>query len=107
MTKNNPGEYDCYAKAKPDEPMFVLLARDEAASALVLLWTMILRMKPVKDAQLDEKNRKIAEAEKCADEMIKYYFDKNIQLPISWVRAMRLLFDSVLASSEMWIENNE
>lgn len=27
-TKNNPGAFDCYANAEPDEPMFVLLARD-------------------------------------------------------------------------------
>jgi hypothetical protein len=27
-TKSNPGPFDCYAKAEPDEPMFVLLARD-------------------------------------------------------------------------------
>jgi len=26
-TKKNPGEFDCYANAGPDEPMFVLLAR--------------------------------------------------------------------------------
>ena len=24
-TKNNPGKFDCYANAKPDEPLFVLL----------------------------------------------------------------------------------
>lgn len=27
-TKNNPGKFDCYDAALPDEPMFVLLARD-------------------------------------------------------------------------------
>jgi hypothetical protein len=37
-TKNNPGEWDCYSKAEPDEPMFVLLARDESAHLLVLAW---------------------------------------------------------------------
>lgn len=37
-TKNNPGKFDCYANADPDEPMFVLLARDPLASDLVLLW---------------------------------------------------------------------
>ena len=30
-TKNNPGQFDCYRNAEPDEPMFVLLARDERA----------------------------------------------------------------------------
>lgn len=37
-TKNNPGDFDCYANAEPDEPMFVLLARDESAPWLVEAW---------------------------------------------------------------------
>lgn len=37
-TKNNPGTFDCYAKAAPDEPMFILLARDPLAPELVRLW---------------------------------------------------------------------
>ena len=37
-TKNNPGNFDCYANAAPDEPMFVLLARDPIAPILVRIW---------------------------------------------------------------------
>jgi len=37
-TKNNPGKYDCYKKALPDEPIFVLLARDPDFSAIVNEW---------------------------------------------------------------------
>jgi hypothetical protein len=37
-TKNNPGKYDCYAKAEPDEPMFILLARDTVAPKAVIYW---------------------------------------------------------------------
>ena len=37
-TKNNPSKYDCYANAKPDEPMFVLLGRDPLAGMLVRVW---------------------------------------------------------------------
>lgn len=37
-TKLNPGRFDCYANAKPDEPMFILLARDPQAPTLVRLW---------------------------------------------------------------------
>jgi len=37
-TKNNPGQFDCHAKAHPDEPLFTLLARDPAAAALVMMW---------------------------------------------------------------------
>jgi hypothetical protein len=40
-TKNNPGKYDCYANAAPDEPMFVLLGRDPCAPILVQLWALI------------------------------------------------------------------
>jgi hypothetical protein len=37
-TKANPGEYDCHAKALPDEPLFTLLARDPSAPDLVERW---------------------------------------------------------------------
>ena len=42
-TKRSPGAYDCYANAKPDEPMFVLLGRDERAPALVHAWAAVSR----------------------------------------------------------------
>lgn len=38
-TKNDPGQFDCYASAAPDEPMFILLARDPLAPILVRLWS--------------------------------------------------------------------
>ena len=61
-TKNNPGEYDCYANAEPDEPMFILLARDPDAPALVRQWAK---------ARWDrgERQEKIAEADACAKAM--------------------------------------
>ncbi|KKN41442.1 hypothetical protein LCGC14_0723130 [marine sediment metagenome] len=37
-TKNKPGKFDCYETADPDEPMFVLLARDPLDPVLVELW---------------------------------------------------------------------
>lgn len=40
-TKNNPGEFDCCKAAEPDEPTFVLLARDPAAANLVMAWAAI------------------------------------------------------------------
>jgi hypothetical protein len=39
-TKENPGRFDCHANALPDEPMFVLLARDIQAPGLVFTWAM-------------------------------------------------------------------
>jgi hypothetical protein len=40
-TKNNPGIFDCYDAAGPDEPMFVLLARDRLAAHLVSIWSKL------------------------------------------------------------------
>lgn len=37
-SKNNPSSYDCYDNAEPDEPMFVLLARDMTAPVTVAEW---------------------------------------------------------------------
>lgn len=64
-TKNNPGNYDCYANADPDEPMFVLLGRDRSAPSLVEAWA---------DARAHnspsvEEIRKIEEARACAESM--------------------------------------
>jgi hypothetical protein len=59
-TKNNPGKYDCYAKAAPDEPMFVLLARDPLAPTLVRLWA---------EQQSNGKIEKVRESLDCARAM--------------------------------------
>lgn len=40
-TKNKPGKFDCYANAEPDEPMFVLLARDQMAGFLTSIWSKV------------------------------------------------------------------
>jgi hypothetical protein len=40
-TKNNPSKFDCYANAEPDEPMFILLARDGMAPFLVSIWSKL------------------------------------------------------------------
>lgn len=37
-TKNNPGKFDCYQHALPDEPMFILLARDPIFYEFVTKW---------------------------------------------------------------------
>jgi len=68
-TKNNPGAYDCYDKALPDEPMFVLLARDPFAPT-VLRWWAAQREDDI-DAHIrpESDNAMVQEARKCADEM--------------------------------------
>lgn len=64
-TKLKPGKFDCYENAKPDEPMFVLLARDPLAPILVRLW-----------ADLREhaagNPSKVFEARTCAIDMEKW-----------------------------------
>lgn len=71
-TKNNPGKFDCYQNADPDEPLFILLARDDSAPKLVMDWAMErLRLinegrKPYEDMEM------VAEAIYCAKNMIAW-----------------------------------
>lgn len=82
-TKENPGEFDCYEHAKPDEPLFVLLARDPNAADLVRLWAA-MRQQNVSNMNFtynrmalrvfNEKSRtpnvlKVLEATDCANDM--------------------------------------
>jgi hypothetical protein len=59
-TKKNPGKFDCYEKAEPDEPMFILLGRDPVAPFLVDLWREIRE-----ELKCTEQDR-LDEAETCA-----------------------------------------
>ena len=69
-TKLNPGAYDCYANAEPDEPMFVLLGRDKHAPTLVWLWATL--------RELDqEAPDKVAEARDCVEEMLAWQASHN------------------------------
>lgn len=64
-TKNNPGNFDCYANADPDEPMFILLGRDTNAPQLVQEWA------EMREAA-GEDRAKTEEARDCADAMIDW-----------------------------------
>jgi hypothetical protein len=64
-TKNDPGDYDCYENADPDEPMFVLLGRDRHAPELVLAWAT-MRENGGEEAAV------VAEARQCAYNMLAY-----------------------------------
>jgi len=73
-TKNRPGDFDCYANAEPDEPMFILLARDEKAPEIVRAWVTkryVARNLPndMGPFKYDEKER---EALACAAAMEKW-----------------------------------
>lgn len=61
-TKNNPGDFDCYENAEPDEPMFVLLARDPQAPWLVRHWAWTR-------ATVEGNREQISEAVDCAEDM--------------------------------------
>ena len=64
-SKSNPGKFDCWAKAEPDEPMFVLLGRDPAAWVVVNFWVALRR-------ELGEGGEKLAEAVDCARAMQRW-----------------------------------
>lgn len=61
-TKNNPGEFDCYHNAGPDEPMFILLGRDRHAAVLTRVWALLR-------ARDGEDEDKVNEALECATKM--------------------------------------
>lgn len=82
-TKNNPGSFDCYANAEPDEPMFVLLGRDKNAPSLVDLWA---RQREVNE----EDPVKVQEARDCANAMRVY---AGIECPVQAARLQRLCFE--------------
>lgn len=98
-TKNNPGPFDCYTWADPDEPMFVLLGRDKHAPALVWLWAVL--------GELDsESPEKIAEARQCAIEMIGWCYDhggKSVGVGQSALAAvLELIRCANMAAKEEW-----
>ncbi len=70
-TKNDPGKYDCYVKAGPDQPLFTLLAGDPWAPTLVRLWAL-LKQRDSEGTSRKASGPKIAEALACADAMAAY-----------------------------------
>lgn len=77
-TKNNPGKFDCYANAEPDEPMFILLGRDPHAASAVRKWAddreafIKAGHKPAEDMHM------VWEARECADAMEAYHVARRI-----------------------------
>jgi hypothetical protein len=67
-TKNNPSEFDCYANALPDEPMFHLLGRDAQAPNLVRAWADLreleikLGSRPKSDTDMVKEARVVADS---------------------------------------------
>lgn len=71
-TKNDPGNFDCYANALPDEPMFILLARDTDAAYLVKEWAAKRRRDVLRGLRPQSDLPMIDEAQRCATNMIKW-----------------------------------
>lgn len=71
-TKTDPGRFDCYAAAEPNEPLFILLARDKHAEFLVVTWAS-LRAAEIARGERDPGERdQVDEALDCARSMIKW-----------------------------------
>lgn len=68
-TKINPGKYDCYALAEPDEPMFTLLARDRDAAMIVKMWAFFRIQQIDIGIRPEEDRAQVSEAIHLATEM--------------------------------------
>jgi hypothetical protein len=68
-TKNNPGSFDCYDNAAPDEPMFVLLGRDPCAPLVIAFWAH-MRVAMARNKPFD---RQLEEAEEVAHAMAAWH----------------------------------
>ena len=83
-TKNDPGEYDCYENAEPDEPMFVLLARDPHAPPIVRAWADYYESEGLEgfdEKPSEDRTRKAAEARACAESMEQWLKKRNTPKP--------------------------
>lgn len=88
-TKNDPGQFDCFDVALPDEPVFVLLGRDTQAPGLVHMWAYE-REQGIAEGRFPESDRaKVAEAKRLAAHMIDWrhandgaWRAKNPELPL-------------------------
>lgn len=76
-TKANPGQFDCYANAAPDEPLFVLRAKDPVAPALVRAWAYLRAGNPL-GAFVAMENAHAA-FEKSGRELLPLESDKSIE----------------------------
>lgn len=79
-SKNNPGKFDCYSRAEPDEPVFVLLGRDPVASVVVQVWASLRE-------RLDPDDPKCDEAIFCASDMATWALSKGKHDQVKLARA--------------------
>ena len=78
-TKNNPGEYDCYAKLADDEPYFLLRAKDIAAHETVRKWVEMRRQFRMFQSPFGvptpKQEAKLQEAMKVAEAMNQWFHE--------------------------------
>ncbi len=67
----------CLDAAMPDEPMFVLLARDPNMPALVRLWASIRRTQIAEGARPTTDLSQVEEAERLADRAVRWRADAD------------------------------
>lgn len=76
-TKQHPGAYDCYAAALPDEPMFVLLARDPDAPDVVEAWARDRASGIAEGKRPPSDVHMVIEAFDCAARMRRWRMNNN------------------------------
>lgn len=76
-TKHNPGDFDCYAEAMDDEPIFVLMARDVQAPAIVREWARYRKMQILQGHKPESDMPKVHEALDCAVAMEDWRRDND------------------------------
>jgi len=76
-TKQNPGPSNCYANALPDEPMFILLARDPHAPESVIDWLTRRATAIGQDQRPISDTEKVAEACQVARDMATWRASNN------------------------------
>jgi hypothetical protein len=69
-SKNNPGDFDCYGNALPDEPMFILLGRDPSAPMLVQQWARQRELEINAGRRPESDRRMVEEARQCVSTMM-------------------------------------
>ena len=73
-TKNNPGPFNCYKAAAPDEPIFTLKASDITAPLVINFWANLYRERKEYAGEFNERaKQKHAEALICAEEMTTWF----------------------------------
>lgn len=88
-TKSEPGRFNCFEAALPDEPVFVLLGRDTQAPGLLHMWAFE-RAQGIAEGRFPESDlAKVHEAQRLASQMIDWrqrndgaWRAKNPELPL-------------------------